>query len=296
MKQSYLNNEKVFEEIQKGWSSDRKYYVETVNEEKLLLRVVSLEMYEHKKKEFAYMKALTSLGIPISQPLSFWREEDAVHMLFTWAEGHDAEHVLPQLDKEQQYHLGYEAGTILRKIHTLPASGEIEEWENVFNRKIDRNIRNYQACELKYANGSAFLEYIEANRHLLKDRPQTFQHGDYHTGNMILSNENKLTIIDFNRWSNGDPWEEFNRIDFTARVSPAFASGNIDGYFQGEPPELFFKLLALYSATNCLNALPWALDYSEKEVEIMLNKGQAILESYDGMKKVIPSWYTGEFR
>lgn len=291
MEQSYLKDAKVFEEIQKGWSSDRKCYIETAEKEKLLLRIASIEMYDHKRQEFAYMQKLFSAGLPISKPIALWRKEDTVQMLFTWAEGEDAEIALPKLSEEEQYRLGYEAGTILRKMHRLPAPNEIEEWEFSFNRKIDRNIRNYHACELKYANGSAFLEYVEANRHLLKDRPQTFQHGDYHTGNMILSSANKLTVIDFNRWSYGDPWEEFNRIDFSAGVSPAFASGKIDGYFQGEPPELFFKLVALYIAANCLNALPWALRYTDKEVETMQNKADAILESYDGMKNVIPSWY-----
>ena len=291
MKRADLKNAKAIEEIKKGWSSDRKYVVQTRDDERFLLRTSLIEEYDHKKKEYNYMKKLVSLGVPISKSLDFWVEDDVIHMLFTWAEGEDSEDILPKLSEKDQYRLGYEAGTLLKKMHSLPAPSETEEWHLFFNRKIDRNIRNYETCELKYADDSAFLDYIEANRHLLEGRPQTFQHGDYHTGNMILSSENVLTVIDFNRWSYGDPWEEFNRIDFSAGVSPTFASGKITGYFQGEPPREFFQLLALYIATNILNALPWALNYSEKEVMTMQDKARAVLEAYDGMSCVIPSWY-----
>lgn len=40
-----------------------------------------------------------------------------------------------------------------------------------------------------------FIACIEQNRHLLKNRPQCFQHGDYHIGNMMIEN-GKLVVID----------------------------------------------------------------------------------------------------
>lgn len=52
----------------------------------------------------------------------------------------------------------------------------------------------------------------DINYELLNGRTQSYQHGDYHVGNMIISPDNALSIIDFNRSDFGDPWEEFNRI------------------------------------------------------------------------------------
>ena len=46
---------------------------------------------------------------------------------------------------------------------------------------------------------------------------------------MIITPENKLGIIDFNRFDYGDPWEEFNRIVWCAQASTEFASGYING-------------------------------------------------------------------
>ena len=64
-----------------------------------------------------------------------------------------------------------------------------------------------------------FIEYINNNRHLLKDRANTFQHGDYHIGNMMINKSNELVVIDFDRDDYGDPWEEFNRLVWSIQVS-----------------------------------------------------------------------------
>ena len=41
-------------------------------------------------------------------------------------------------------------------------------------------------------------DYLEKNRGLLSGRPQSFQHGDYHVGNMMLAGT-ELVLIDFDR-------------------------------------------------------------------------------------------------
>lgn len=61
--------------------------------------------------------------------------------------------------------------------------------------KIDRKFKIYEECPLKYEKGDLFIEYIN-NRHLLKGRPNTFQHGDYHIGNMMINKNHELVVID----------------------------------------------------------------------------------------------------
>ena len=87
--------------------------------------------------------------------------------------------------------------------------------------------------------GTNLINYINQNRHLLKDRPQSYHHGDYHIGNMMIEKDN-LKIIDFDRYDYGDPFEEFNRIVWSAQKSPLFASGMVDGYFNDNPPFCLF--------------------------------------------------------
>ena len=175
-------------------------------------------------------------------------------------------------------------------MHTIPAPAAQIPWEERFNHKIDRKIAGYAACDIHYEGGEKLLAYIEANRHLLADRPQCFQHGDYHIGNMMVDS-GRLQIIDFNRFDFGDPWEEFNRIVWCAQASPVFASAMVDGYFGGEPPRLFWKLLALYIASNTLSSLPWAVPFGQAEIDTMRNQARDVLSWYDRMTRVVPRWY-----
>lgn len=283
--------------ITKGWSSDQKYYIETVTNERWLLRIADISQYDHKKHEFEMMKRLAESGIPMSRPVDFGvcNNGQSVYSLSTWCDGEDAQAVLPKLTDTRQYHLGVTAGQILRQVHGIPAPVDQEPWESFFNRKVDRKIKQYQDCGVTMEGDEQLISYIEANRHYLSERPQCFQHGDYHVGNMIISPEGELWIIDFNRWDYGDPWEEFNRIVWSAKVSPHFATGQIHGYFHGNPPDEFFTLLALYIGNNALSSIPWAIPLGEKEVAVMQQQARDVLTWFDGMRNPVPAWYLSDF-
>lgn len=279
-------------EINKGWSGDKKYCVTDDRGNKFLLRISSADQYERKNEEFDYMKRVAELNIPMCLPLEFGICEEGVYSIQSWIDGEDAEDLLPALSDIQAYDYGIDAGKILKKIHSIPAPENAENWETRFNKKIDRKIKGYTECPLKYENGELFLDFIAKNRHLLSDRPQCYQHGDYHSGNMMIDKNGRLTIIDFNRNDWGDPWEEFNRIVWCAQTSPSFATGLVDGYFDGDPPLDFWKLLALYIASNTLSSLYWALPFGEKEIKTMRDQAKEVLLWYDNMRNPIPTWYT----
>lgn len=288
---------KKIDPITKGWSSDQKYYIETVTNERWLLRIADISQYDHKKHEFEMMRRLAESGIPMSRPVDFGvcNNGQSVYSLSTWCDGEDAQAVLPKLTDTRQYHLGVTAGQILRQIHSIPAPVDQEPWESSFNRKVDRKIKQYHDCGVKMVGDEQIIAYIEANRHYLSERPQCFQHGDYHVGNMIISPEGGLWIIDFNRWDYGDPWEEFNRIVWSAKVSPHFATGQIHGYFHGDPPDEFFTLLALYIGNNALSSIPWAIPLGEAEVAVMQQQARDVLTWFDGMRNPVPAWYLSDF-
>lgn len=276
--------------ITKGWSDDQKYELTTDNGSKYLLRISPIERYETRKKLFSLLKKAAALNIPMCEPISFGVCNDGVYILMTWIDGVDAEPVIATYSTSQQYALGILAGKILRQIHSIPAPSAQEDWYARFSRKAENKIKNYRACPLHFDGADAFITYIQNNRNLLKYRPQCFQHGDYHIGNMMLEN-NKLIIIDFDRFDFGDPWEEFNRIVWTAQASPSFASGQINGYFDGTPPLQFFRLLAFYIASNTLSSIYWALSFGQKEIDTMMRQSQEVLSWFHHMQTPIPSWY-----
>lgn len=278
-------------EIQKGWSKDKKYQVTTNEGTKYLLRISDKKLYDRKKYEFEMMQRVAALGVPMCKPIEFGICKDGVYVIQSWIEGENAEETINMFADTEQYVYGLEAGRILKKIHSIPAPYEQEDWEIRFNRKIDRKIQNYHECPIKYDNGQAFIDYINSNRHLLKNRPQCYQHGDYHIGNMMIDQEKKLQIIDFDRDDYGDPWEDFNRIVWCAQKSPLFASGMVNGYFEHDVPMDFWRLLALYISSNTLSSIPWAIPFGAEEIETMQNQAMEILRWYDNMKNPVPSWY-----
>ena len=247
------------EPVPKGWSSDKKYCITDEQGNRFLLRVTPIEKYDDKKREYELMRRVAELGVPMCVPLEFGTCDEDVYSI----------------------------------IHSIPAPETQEDWEARFNRKIDRKIVLYEACPIKYENGQAeaFIDYINNNRSLLVGRPQTFQHGDYHIGNMMIGRDGKLYIIDFNRCDFGDPWEEFNRIVWCAQKAPVFASGMVDGYFDGAVPDGFWRLLALYISSNTLSSLPWAVPFGEKEIATMRNQATDVFNWYNGMNDPVPAWY-----
>ena len=279
------------EPIDKGWSCDKKYRVETADGTRYLLRVTPMEKAATRPDMFRMQKAVASLGVPMCEPVECGECDEGIYILQRWIGGRDAEEMIPTLSDSEQYGYGITAGEILKKIHTIPAPDDVVCWEERFNAKIDRKIKAYSECPVKFEGDGAILDYVESNRGLLKGRPQCFQHGDYHIGNMMIDKDGRLCIIDFDRYDFGDPWEEFNRIVWCAQNSPLFASGIVDGYFENAVPLEFWKLLALYICSNTLSSVPWAIPFGEQEINTMLNQAKDIMLWYDGMKKVVPDWY-----
>lgn len=280
--------------IDKGWSGDRKFCAVTADGSKFLLRISPMERYEQRSREFAKMQEAAALGISMPLPLEFGACEEGIYVIFSWIDGRDARDCVPGMPCQVQYGLGLEAGRILARLHTLPAPEGQPDWADYFWTKTEQKISRYLTCGAQYENGEAMVRYLMENRYLLSNRPVTCQHGDFHIGNMMVERSGKLVVIDFDREDYGDPWEEFNRIVWCAQEAPEFARGRVDGYFEGNVPEEFWRLMAYYVCSNSIGSLPWALSYGQREVDTITRQASDVLMWYDNMNKVVPSWYRKE--
>lgn len=244
--------------LTKGWSTDRKYKVQLEDGRLGLLRIAERPAYEAKRLEFQLVENLFGLGLPVAEPIAFWTDDLSVYTLYEWVEGQDMNEVASSLSDAVLYDLGCQSGKFLRTLHALPIDQSQRDWNSFYRAKIDNKLAAYQAASHSYPNGQAMIDFVQANRHLLEGRPIAYHHGDFHTGNFLLGADGKLKILDFDRYDIGDPWEEFNRLIFTADLSPVFARGLVDAYFDGAIPEEFWRLMALYVTVNSLGALSWA--------------------------------------
>jgi aminoglycoside phosphotransferase (APT) family kinase protein len=284
----FTDKEKI--KVNKGWSNDNKYKV-ILDQDRFLLRVSPIVLKDRIEKLFNMMKKIEALAVPICSPINLDVIDEDIHALYRWIDGYDLNDVIGKFDEDKQYHLGIKSGKHLQKIHSIEAPNHLESWTTRFNKKIDQKIKRYKDSDLNVDEIELFINYVNQKRHLLKDRPQTFQHGDYHIGNFMINHLDELIVIDFDRFDYGDPWEEFNRIVWSAQKAPAFASGMIDGYFNHQVPKSFWELLLLYISNNTISSLVWGLEISEKEYQVMLNQMHEILQWYDQLKMIIPKWY-----
>ena len=291
---SLLNEYNNIHKISKGWSADKKYFIESKTGEKYLLRVNPIEYLARKEKEFNIMEDVYKLEINMSKPIDFGicNNGQSVYILLSWIEGKDLDEEITSFSDEEQYNIGIKAGKILKKLHSISAPAEQEDWEQRMLKKFNYHLNEYKKCGIEIKNDNKAIKYVQENLYLLKNRPQTFHHGDFHVGNLILTSKNSLGVIDFNRWDYGDPYEDFYKMMFFSRdASISFARGQIDGYFNGEIPKNFFEILALYVADVILYSVVWAISYGEEEVNTMLRLADMIFSDFDNFNLVVPKWF-----
>lgn len=279
--------------IKKGMSGDKKYYIETNNDQHLLLRVADISKYDIKKREYELMNKLYAKGVPMPKTIDFGicNEGKNVYTIIQWIDGKEVEKILPLVGENEQYLLGIKSGKILKLIHSVDAKRDTEEWNTRYFAVIDERMDFFFKEGVKFSGNEKIVSFLKANRGLLEKRPQCCHHGDYHMGNMIESKDNKLFIIDWHTvdFDNyGDPWYEFNRIGVEY---PAFASGEINGYFDDNPPNDFWILLAYYLSASAITSIVWAKYFAPDELDSIIKLNKNILQWYDGMKSMIPSWY-----
>lgn len=92
----------AFEFINKGWSKDKKYYIETSDDKHMLLCVSDISEIDRKKVEYNMMERVYKLGILTPQPLEFGVLEGGkyCYYLSDWLDGEDAETVLQLVSED----------------------------------------------------------------------------------------------------------------------------------------------------------------------------------------------------
>ncbi|MCL2546323.1 MAG: phosphotransferase [Oscillospiraceae bacterium] len=281
--------------LNKGWSGDKKYRIETTNGEKLLLRISDIDKLGLKKSEYAKLKRAAALDINLSVPVDFGLCNNGknIYQLMKWVDGEDLETILPSLSEKSQYVLGLKAGEMFRKMHTLPASVKAEPWDAWFLREVQSKIDFYNTNPIKSESGDLVVRYLQENKHLFVDRPQTFIHGDCNKFNLIAMPNGEIGVIDFDCWGyeedTGDPWMEFLNVNLIGDVTPYFNTGLVRGYFDGDPPHGFFEVLAYYLAYHALMEL--CIMYTDGKPEIGIRYMANVLSWLNNMQNTIPTWY-----
>ena len=281
------------EPLNKGWSSDKKYRIETESGAELLLRLADIEAFDEKKREFEFVKLCSKTGIRMSMPVGFGvcGGGKQVYTLLTWVAGEDLEEALPRLCAVEQYRLGLCAGSMLKRIHSIPLrAGDIPK-ETKKPKKL-RQLSDYERSSVRVPGDGPVISFVRGNIDRIWLEKPVYLHGDFHPGNLIFSAEG-IGVIDFNRRETGDPYEEFYKLEsFGRETSVPYACGQIDAYFEGDVPEAFWRALAVYSAHASLYSVKWAEKFGQKEIDGMVKRYVTAMDDFEGFTRIVPKWYS----
>ena len=282
------------EPITKGWSEDKKYYAETENGQRLFLRVSDIAEYNSKKAEYEMMGRVYNHGVCTPRPVEFGLCDDgkSVYQLSEWLDGMSADVALSKMSDAEQYELGVKSGELLRKIHSIPAPDNTDNWGVRFDKKLKTWFDEYNSKpEIHSETGEMIVRYLKKHRNVLDIRTQTLVHGDYNIENIIVMPDGEVKTIDFNGFNTHycDPWWDMNNMAWMPVMFPYFYTGQIKGRLNGEPPEEFWRVFTYYLAYDALAALtdPYGLNGIEDGTEIVQN----ILTWTDNFRNVVPTWY-----
>nr|WP_186322971.1 aminoglycoside phosphotransferase family protein [Paenibacillus xylanexedens] len=290
-----LQNAVQVERISKGYSLDHKFKVVTPHLGKVLLRVFPHSELQSKQTELHLLERLRQMGVLCSAPLGIGKlDENNGYMILSYLEGEDASEALPLLNEKQQWSIGMQAGSELRRIHRLPVEKQAESWYSRKSEKHRRYVHKYRECSVVMKQDQAILNFIEDHLDCMKGRPDYFQHDDFHPANLVINQGELAGVIDFNRADQGDPVHEFLKLGlFATETSVPYSIGQVQGYFDGnEPNEQFWRMYSLYMAMALVSSVVWIQHVKPEETDDMMMKIDRVREDHDDFRNLIPRWYT----
>ena len=289
--QDLSNNHKYPKElISKGYSEEIKYKVKA--DKKYFLKVSPLSFTKKKELELKFISSLEK-EVRFPKLIEVRYESNSIYSLYEWIDGIDFREYVTYLTDKELYQYGIQAGLFLKKIHSISIEEESINWYEFYLQKSMRKIESFRKTNINFPEIETFIDYIHTHQYLLQDRPISLCHGDFHVGNMMVDlGRKELVIIDFGSLEIGDPMEEFNRMIWNAQLSEEFATGLINGYFNGKNiPDDFWKLMVYYMACDVVGSIPWAVNYGNDQLTIMLERAKIVLDWFDNFERVIPKFY-----
>ena len=276
--------------ISKGYSKEIKYKVKA--NKNYFLKISPLSFAKKKDLELRYISDLEKV-IKFPDLIEIKFENNSILSVYEWIDGVDFREYVTYLTDKELYQYGIQAGAFLQRIHSISIEEESINWHEFYLQKSMRKIKSFRMANINFPEIETFIDYIHTHQYLLHDRPISLCHGDFHVGNMMIDLETKeLVMIDFGSLEIGDPMEEFNRMIWSAQLSEEFATGLINGYFNGKNiPDVFWKLMAYYMACDVVGSIPWAVNYGNDQLTIMLERAKIVLDWFDNFERVIPKFY-----
>ncbi|MCA0969199.1 aminoglycoside phosphotransferase family protein [Halobacillus litoralis] len=283
----------TFEKLEGGFSNQDKYLARNTDGT-WVIQLCGIERAEVVKDQVRTIQRVAETSAKTSKIVEHGvlKNLGMVYIVYPYIVGEDGRKIIHTLSEKDQRKLGEEAGSQLALMHEVSAPPTTESWYKRAMEKHERYLRAYKKGSIKIEHDEEIMQFIERKRHLLKGRPNTFQHDDFHLGNIITRNGKYVCAIDFDNADWGDPYHDFVKVAiFQREESVPFSTGQINGYFQGEVPEEFWGLYAVYAAMVLFSSVVWCQRHDPNGLEEMVDRLYVIMDDHDGFSRMKPRWY-----
>ncbi|TDQ42669.1 aminoglycoside phosphotransferase family protein [Aureibacillus halotolerans] len=291
-----VRNARAIQLLAGGFSEDTVSVVTMENGLKLLLKSGPLEGLSRKKEVAAHMMKLKRHGVHCADVLTVdsCPDHNLAYTLTTFIEGTTIRENMHSLSTKEQWNAGKDSGEDLILIHSYDVSVDHPSWKERAVAKHRRYEVDFHRLGLHFTKTQEVFAFIESHLHLMNDRPNQFQHDDFHVGNLIVNDSTYAGVIDFDRFDWGDPWHDFTKLAFFSQeCSSAFAVGQLYGYFSGnEPPANFWPFYSLYTAMGIISAMVWTNKMNPENAAAMRQRIDRICIEHDDFRLYKPKWFT----
>jgi aminoglycoside phosphotransferase (APT) family kinase protein len=181
------------EKIELGWSSDQKFILTSKDGKRYLLRLSNIKYFDLKEKEFEVIKLFSKLGFFDVYAHSIWKNKGFYAVLYdTYIyRRKNIRGYFFFLSTDIQYDLGIKTGRILKRIHSMDVPISFKQYKNIKEKKF-KQLHLYEISNNRMPDDEDVISFIKANIDLIGRNTHSFQHGDFHPGNLILTDDMNL--------------------------------------------------------------------------------------------------------
>ena len=277
-----ISNYQLVGSISSGASPILKYILKRDNK-LYLLRLYNTEFFQGRINAFNNMKLLSQKGIKVPQVMEYQTldKERYSYAIIEYIEGTSLDKVLTP-ENEEFY--GELVGKKLRDFHQV-SSRQIDV-KDKYLRSIEKKLKRITDQKIDI-NLDELIDYIEQNKQYLEGTTSSIIHGDFHPGNLILS-EDDICFIDLDVCKENHPYSDLSSNADNSDYRK-FYSSLINSYFDNTPPEDFWRIYNLYGIMYLLDYILYSkregmpLSIAEKQIEEFLKNNNHFSTE--------PSWY-----
>lgn len=208
------------------------------------------------------------------------------------------ENALDDMGTKDQLKAGKIFGKGLKKYHERYLNLDLSLWQEIYQDRIYQLQHGYFLGDYRGVYDYIFLDYLNNYSYLLERRPTTRILNLNFSRDLIVTKDFKFSFPKFQATQMADPYYEFRSLNLDTKGREYFLKGIVEGYFDGEIPRLFFRMLILYTIVEF-----WGKDFLWEEFwsrkgrkkgavsHCQNNRAEKIVSLYDDFSDIFPIWY-----